>query len=290
MRLAAVSDPLLQCRGVWFAYDETPPVLRGIDLDIYHGEAIALIGQNGSGKTTLAKHMNGLLHPARGTVRLAGQNTSKTAAGELASVAGYVFQNPDHQIFSISVEQEIAFGPRNLSLSEGEVEERVSDSIHRFRLEEVRDRHPTLLGRGLRRRVAIASAYALRPDLLILDEPTVGLDRGMSDELIDLMRDMTQSGRTVVLISHDMRLVGEFAERLLIMHEGEVIGDGDVHHLLPDRELMRRARLSSPDVTRISQELSHYSEKPAVRLQEFVDQFERLYKQRHPRRCGTPEP
>jgi energy-coupling factor transporter ATP-binding protein EcfA2 len=278
-----VGDPLLQCQGVWFAYDEGSPVLHGIDLDIHPGESIALIGQNGSGKTTLAKHMNGLLHPSRGTVRLSGKDTRETAAGELAAVAGYVFQNPDHQIFSATVEQELAFGPRNLSLSDREVEDRVGESIERFRLEDVRDRHPTLLGRGLRRRVAIASAYALLPDLLILDEPTVGLDRRMSNELTELMRDMVAGGRTVVLISHDMRLVGEFAERVIIMHEGDVIGDGAVRDLLSNQDLLTHARLTSPDVTRISQELVQYTSPPAVRLREFVEEFERLYEQRHGR-------
>jgi energy-coupling factor transporter ATP-binding protein EcfA2 len=290
MRRVAVAEPLLTCRDVWFAYEEASPVLRGIDLSIHRGEAIALIGQNGSGKTTLAKHMNGLLHPTRGTVRIAGQDTQQSTAGEFASVAGYVFQNPDHQIFSPTVEQEIAFGPGNLALSEHDIADRVSESIDRFGLQEVRDRHPTLLGRGLRRRVAIASVYALRPDLLILDEPTVGLDRRMSDELIQLMQGMVAEERTVVLISHDMRLVGEFAERLIVMHEGEIIGDGDPHHLFPDRELMSQARLTSPDVTQISQQLATYPDPPAVRIQEFVDEFERLYVKGKTRPSGVREP
>ncbi|MEX2426518.1 MAG: ABC transporter ATP-binding protein, partial [Thermomicrobiaceae bacterium] len=145
-----MGDPLMQCRDVWFSYEDNPPVLRNINLEIHRGEAIALVGQNGSGKTTLAKHMNGLLHPGRGTVQLAGRDTADAAAGELASIAGYVFQNPDHQIFSATVEQEIAFGPTNLSLPEGEIEQRVAESIQRFRLDKVCTRHPALLARGLR--------------------------------------------------------------------------------------------------------------------------------------------
>jgi energy-coupling factor transporter ATP-binding protein EcfA2 len=286
-RWTTVPDPLLECRDVWFSYEETAPVLRGIDLEFRRGEAIALVGQNGSGKTTLAKHMNGLLHPSNGLVRIAGQDSRGTSAGEFAQIAGYVFQNPDHQIFSPSVKQEIAFGPENLSLPDNEIEERVADAIDRFGLTDVQHHHPTLLGRGLRRRVAIASVYALRPELLILDEPTVGLDRRMTNELIDLMRGMVAEARTVVLISHDMRLVGEFAERLIIMHHGEIIGDDDPHELFPNSELMARSRLSAPDVTELSQRLGHYPTKPAVRLQEFVDEFERLYQEQHRRIQGT---
>jgi energy-coupling factor transporter ATP-binding protein EcfA2 len=290
MRQVTVREPLLDCRDVWFEYEESSPVLRGIDLSIHRGEAIALIGQNGSGKTTLAKHMNGLLHPTRGRVRITGQDTQHTAAGEFASIAGYVFQNPDHQIFSPTVEQEIAFGPGNLSLPASEIEERVSESIDRFDLNEVRDRHPTLLGRGLRRRVAIASVYALRPALLILDEPTVGLDRRMSDELVELLQGMVREGRTIVLISHDMRLVGEFADRLIVMHEGRIIGDDGPHKLFPDQELMAQARLTSPDVTQISRQLASYPDTPAVRLQEFIDEFERLYVKDKSRPSGVREP
>lgn len=284
-----MSEPLLSCRDVWFSYEDGPPVLRGINLEIDRSEAIALVGQNGSGKTTLAKHMNGLLHPAQGTVLLDGRDTRKTAAGELAAAAGYVFQNPDHQIFSPTVAREIAFGPENLGLSADEIQGRVEDAISRFGLDDVRERHPTLLGRGLRRRVATASVYALGPGLLILDEPTVGLDRRLALELIELLRELVAEGRTVVLISHDMRLVGEFAERLVIMHEGQVIGDGAVHELLPDQELMSRARLTPPEVTLLCNDLESYPAPPAVRISEFVSRFRELYEERGSRDCRARE-
>jgi energy-coupling factor transporter ATP-binding protein EcfA2 len=273
-----MTAPLLRCTDLWFSYGDTPPVLRGINLEIHRGEAIALIGQNGSGKTTLAKQMNGLLHPDQGHVELDGIDTRQATTGELASRAGYVFQNPDHQIFSPSVEKEIAFGPENLGLSGEHLDRRVEEAMERFGLGEYRNRHPTLLGRGLRRRVAIASVYALNPSLMILDEPTGGLDHRRTAELLVTLREIIDEDRTVILISHDMRLVGEFAERLLIMHDGRLIGDGPVHALLPDEHRLRHASLAPPEITRLSIDLAENGFHPSVNLDEFIDQFRNVYR------------
>jgi energy-coupling factor transporter ATP-binding protein EcfA2 len=281
-----VNDAFLQFKDVWFSYGDAPPALRGIDLEMGRGEAIGLVGQNGSGKTTLAKHMNGLLRPERGRVFLNGLNTRETTTGDLAAIAGYVFQNPDHQIFSPTVEQEIAFGPRNLGLTGDDLQQRIDQAIKRFGLDDVRERHPTLLGRGIRRRVAIASVYALQPRLMILDEPTGGLDRRHSLELIDLMRGLVDEGRTVILISHDMRLVGEFAERLLIMRDGSIVADGGIRDLLPDEDRLSEASLTPPEISRLARTLQPLGFRPSVRLSDFRDQFLSLHAQRS-RRAGT---
>jgi cobalt transport protein ATP-binding subunit len=274
------AEPLVRFSGVDFAYDNGPPVLRGINLTIRAGERIALVGANGSGKTTLAKHMNGLLRPARGRVLVAGRDTRDAVAGELAAVVGYVFQNPDHQIFSPTVAEEIAFGPRNLGLVGAELEGRVADALNRFDLAGLAERHPTLLGRGLRRRVALASVYALRPRLLVLDEPTGGLDRRHALDLVRLLRELAEEGRAIVLISHDMRLVGEFARRVIVMRSGTILADGPVEEILSDETILRPAGLKPPEVSRLASDLAGYGMPPAVDIEKFTRAYRMLLARR----------
>jgi energy-coupling factor transporter ATP-binding protein EcfA2 len=276
-----VSESLIRVESVSFAYpgtgaDSTRFALRDVSLDIQAGQLVALIGQNGSGKTTLAKHLNGLLKPARGRVLVDGRDTRDVVAGELASVVGYVFQNPDHQIFSPTVSDEIAFGPRNLGLRGDDLERRVADALARFGLSELAGQHPTLLGRGLRRRVALASVYALRPRLLVLDEPTGGLDRRHALDLLSLLHELAAEARAIVLISHDMRLVGEFAERVVVMRHGTVIADGPVRELLPDDALLRSTGLAPPEVSMLAADLAGRGMPPAVDNQQFIDAFRDL--------------
>src|SRR5581483_11930107 len=167
--------PLIQVQDVWFTYPGGVQALRGVNLQVSAGERLALLGRNGSGKTTLAKHLNGLLVPTRGRVLVAGVETVGQDVGRLAALVGYVFQNPDHQLFSRSVREELAFGPRNLGLPPGEVARRVEAALRQFGLEEAADTPPAILGFAERRLVAVASVVAMRPAALVLDEPFAGL-------------------------------------------------------------------------------------------------------------------
>ncbi len=274
-RTQAMTDnsPLIEAQDIHFSYDGETPALRGVSLTISQGEFVALAGANGSGKTTLAKHFNGLLRPDRGDVRVGGNVARGRSIGELARTVGYVFQNPDHQIFLPTVAEEVAFGPRNLGVRDDELDVRVEEALALFDLTCLRKSHPTLLGRGVRRRVALAAVYAMQPRLLVLDEPTGGLDRHASEGLMATLRGMVTQGRSVVLITHDMRLVGEHARRLVLLNEGRVLADGPTADVMLQFDLLERAGIRPPPVARLSADLAELGMPFALNVDEFVDGF-----------------
>lgn len=250
--------PALEIAGLWSWYQPGVPVLRGIDLAVARGQFVALLGANGSGKTTLIKHFNGLLRPDRGTVRLDGQDTAGRPLGELARQVGYLFQRPEQQIFSPTVRQELAFGPRNLGLADAEVAAHVEVALARFRLAAVADQPPAILGYGLRRRVTLATLAAIDPPILVLDEPTVGLDAPGLRETFAWLAELHAAGRTIVLVTHDMALAAEHAERVVVLAQGEVIADGPPAALFQDADLLARAALTPPPVMALAQALQHH--------------------------------
>lgn len=272
-------QPLIQVQGVEFSYGAQQRALKKVDLSLPAGEFVALAGANGSGKTTLAKHLNGLLRPDAGRVLIAGEDIRDWSIGKLARRVGYVFQNPDHQIFLATVEQEIAYGPRNLGLAGAELAERVEESLERFDLGSLRDRHPTLLGRGLRRKVALAAVYAMHSQVLVLDEPTGGLDQRATDELLALLTDLVAGGHTIVLITHDMRLVGDYVPRLVVMRQGQIIADGPTEAVMCDQELLRSAGIRPPQVARLAAGLASFGMPPTMCVDHFCDAFTSLYRE-----------
>jgi cobalt transport protein ATP-binding subunit len=248
-------DPAVEVSDLWFWYGEGAPVLKGMSLAIGCGEFVALVGANGSGKTTLVKHFNGLLRPRRGQVRLAGQDTASRSLGELARQVGYLFQRPEQQIFSPTVRQELAFGPRNLGLPPAEVEGRVEAALARFGLSAVAGQPPAILSYGLRRRVTLASLAAMDPPVVVLDEPTVGLDAGGHQETFGWLAELHAQGRTIVLVTHDMALAAERTGRVVVLHQGQVIADGPPANLFQQTDLLARAALAAPPVTALAQAL-----------------------------------
>ena len=230
-------------------------VLRGVNLRIDHGEFVALIGQNGAGKTTLAKHFNGLLKPSSGSVRVMGRDTRAAPVADLARAVGYVYQNPDHQIFAQRVRAEAAFGPRNLGLSPSEVEQRVERALALVGLREHADDFAFSLGRGQRQKLAVASVLAMEPRILVVDEPTTGLDQAGARGILDLLSTWNVEGRTIVVITHDMTLVAERIPRTVVVNDGLILADGPTRHVLTDASLLRKAYLRPPQVTRVAQRL-----------------------------------
>ena len=230
-------------------------VLRGVNLRIDHGEFVALIGQNGAGKTTLAKHFNGLLKPSSGSVRVMGRDTRTAPVADLARAVGYVYQNPDHQIFAQRVRAEAAFGPRNLGLSPSEVEQRVERALALVGLREHADDFAFSLGRGQRQKLAVASVLAMEPRILVVDEPTTGLDQAGARGILDLLSTWNVEGRTIVVITHDMTLVAERIPRTVVVNDGLILADGPTRHVLTDASLLRKAYLRPPQVTRVAQRL-----------------------------------
>ncbi|MEW6269678.1 MAG: energy-coupling factor transporter ATPase, partial [Thermodesulfobacteriota bacterium] len=248
---AADETPLLEARDVHFGYPDGAVALAGVSLRIRAGEFVALVGQNGSGKTTLAKHLNGLLLPTRGTVLLDGADTRTLALGEIARRVGFVFQDPDHQLFSPSVEEEVAYGPRHLGLPPDELRARVERALCVCGLGERRDEDPFLLRKGERQRLAVASILAIEPRVLILDEPTTGLDWREQLAVLDLLAQLNRAGVTIVVISHSPWLVAEHAARAVLMARGRVLFDGPVAELLRAGEALRAAAFVLPDATQL---------------------------------------
>ena len=248
---AGGAPPLVEAANVSFAYDAGPPVLHDVSLRIDAGAFVALIGQNGSGKTTLAKHLNGLLRPTAGSVRLAGQDVHGLPLNRVAADVGYVFQNPDHQIFASTVYDEVAFGPRNLGVAADVEARRVRAALDAVELTGCEAADPFLLSKGHRQRLAVASVLALRPRLLILDEPTTGLDYCEQRRMMDLLAKLHTDGLAIVMITHSPWVVAEYAERGVLMGGGRILFDGPLRDLFAREEMLRQAHFQLPDVTRL---------------------------------------
>jgi energy-coupling factor transport system ATP-binding protein len=250
--------PQIAVRGVSHVYPDGAAALQNVNLAVFPGEFIALVGPNGSGKTTLAKHLNGLLKPTHGSVTVENRDTRTTRIAELARLVGYAFQNPDHQIFAPTVQEEIAFGPRVQELPRAIVTQRVAEALDRFRLIPYAGLPPALLGFGQRRQVALAAIIAAQPTILILDEPTGGLDWRSQQEFMEIVAGFNTLGRTVVLITHDMHLVAEYATRAVVLLDGAVLFDGTPHGLFSRPEVLDQAGLALPPVTRLARRLDKY--------------------------------
>ena len=238
-------EPLIIVEDVHYVYPSGQTALRGVSLRISEGEFIGVIGQNGSGKTTLAKHLNGLLKPSRGRVIVGGVDTRNTSVSKLARIVGYVYQNPDIMLFKPTVWEEIAFGPRNLGLSDGEVDKRVREAIRALGLEGYEEKPP----RGLRKRVALASILSMKPKVIIADEPNVGQDWVESLMVMEALREANRGGTTIMVITHDVELIAMFAERIIVMVDGKIIADASTREVFTNKSILEEASLKLPQIT-----------------------------------------
>ncbi|HEC22492.1 MAG TPA: energy-coupling factor ABC transporter ATP-binding protein [Chloroflexi bacterium] len=250
-------EPAVQLEGLTFAYRPGAPVLRDLDLTIRRGEFVVLTGDNGAGKTTLAKHLIGLLRPTRGTVRLFGAETARRPIGELAHLVGFAFQNPELQIFSPTVREEVAFGPRNLGVSGPQLDRVVEHALRRFNLLDLADHPPAALSFSARRMVALASIAAMETPILVLDEPTVGLDAAGQARVMNWLEGRHREGATVLLITHDMELAAAHAGRMLVLERGEIVADGPPRQIFSQPDVLKRAGLGLPFAARFAQALGH---------------------------------
>jgi energy-coupling factor transport system ATP-binding protein len=249
---ASAASAFIGIEDVSFSYSGGPRVLDSIDLKVEAGEFLAIVGQNGSGKTTLAKHIVGLLKPATGRVTIDGKDRAQMRPAETARAVAYVFQNPDHQIFAATVEDEVAFGPRNFGLPDDEIRRRCDEALEAVGLQNERQSDPFLLSKGERQRLAVASVLVLRPRMLILDEPTTGLDHREQLRMMALVRDLNRSGIAIVIITHTPWLVAEYARRVVLMRKGAKIFDGGVREFFMQDELLRSSSFRAPEITELS--------------------------------------
>ena len=269
--------PFIEVRDLSYTYADGTNALHQINLSISDGEFIALIGQNGSGKTTLSKCLNGLFKPTSGVVMVDGLNSKGTPIVQMVKRVGYVFQNPDHQLFNSNCWDEIAYGPRNIGLDEEEVKTRVAEAAKVVGLKELYfSEHPFFLNKGMRQRVAIASILALKPKVVIVDEPTTGQDIRQSREIMDFLRDLNENyGHIIIFITHDMPIVASYSKRVIAMGLGEIISDGPPEEVFAKPELLAKTFVEPPQITELAQSLGDLGFLPGtLTVQEMLAQFE----------------
>ena len=255
-------EPLISLRDLRFTYPTGAEAIKGVSLDIFENEFVAILGQNGSGKTTLVKHFNGLLKPTEGDVVVFGKNTRVTPTYELIEHVGYVFQNPDQQLFSNKVYDELAFGLTNVGYSKEQIQKRIEDVAAKMNMQNLLEERPYSLSKGDRQRVVISCILALDPNVIIVDEPTTGQDPQKRREIMDLMKELHTQGKTIIVITHDMNLAAEYAERCVIMSDGKVILDGGPKDIFVQTEKLASTHLNPPSVTQLFLKLSEKYQVP----------------------------
>jgi energy-coupling factor transport system ATP-binding protein len=264
-------EPAVEVEDLWFAYPGGDWVLKGVNLTVRSGEMVGLIGQNGSGKTTLAQTIMGILKPGRGRVRLFGKDVTSQDLMERAVTVGYVFQNPDYQIFTKSVYEEIAYGLRARGMGEEEVRKRVEEIARMVGLSALLDEDPFFLPKAHRQRVAVASVLALNPKVVILDEPSTGLSPGETRALMDLARELNRKGTTFIIITHEMWVVAEYCNRVVLMSDGNVVLDAPTRKAFSMGDFIRKYEIEPPAVTEISRRLLGTT---YLTVREFVESVE----------------
>lgn len=253
--LPAAPTPLITVEGVHHRFADGTPTLTGIDLAFYPGEYTLIMGQNGAGKTSLVKHLLRLMEPTRGRVMVFGRDTRDWSVGALARRIGYVAQNPDQQLFNATVRDEVAFALQQLRFPPQEIAARVKEALAALGLQAVSERHPLSLPKGDRARVIIAAMLVLRPEVIILDEPTTGQDHAGSRAILDLSRTLHQQGKTVIVITHQLHLMPDYAQRVIVMGEGRVLLDAPLRQAFLSVEVLRDTRLTPPQAVLLGQVL-----------------------------------
>jgi energy-coupling factor transport system ATP-binding protein len=264
-RSSRYGETIIECEELEYTYPGHVRALNGINLAIRRKEIVAIIGQNGGGKTTLAKHLNGILRPARGRISVRGVPTTAQTLFELGQTVAYVFQNPDHQIFSETVFDEVAFGLRQRKMNEREIKERVEQALAAVGLTGFEKEDPFTLTKSGRKRVAVASVLALKPEVLILDEPTTGLDYAEQRSMMEMVRNLNKQGCTIIFITHHMWIVAEYAHRVLVLNEGQVLMEGTPRQIFARQDLAQAA-IAPPSVTAFSTALG----KPVLSVDELT--------------------
>ena len=272
--------PLIETKGVHFSYPGNVHALKGVDLTIHQGDYVAIMGENGAGKTTLVKHFNGLLRPKEGKVFFEGENIAEKSVAQLARRIGLVFQNPDDQLFEETVKKEIGFALSNFGVKESLIEKRVNWSLNLLDIAQYKDNSPFTLSGGERKRVALASVLAWDPDVLVLDEPTIGQDYGQKERLRHFLMQLRTQGKTVVIVTHDVEFVAESQPRIVLMAGGKVITEGSTKQIMMSTAALEQCSVAQPEITRLFSRLcDHGLPEDVVDVDEAYDILSRKLKE-----------
>ena len=243
----------LETKNLSYTYHDGTQALKNVNIKIRKGEKIAIMGPNGAGKSTLFSHFNGLNEPTSGHVEIDGEKIifERDELIKVRQKVGIVFQDPNDQLFAPTVKEDVAFGPMNLGLDYDEVEKRIRESLEMVGMSGFEEKTPHHLSGGQQKRVAIAGIIAMRPDIMILDEPTAGLDPEGVEKVLDILNNLNKEGISIVISSHDIEMVNQFADKIFVLHDGEIIAEGDKHQIFSDKELLKKAHLKAPVTTEI---------------------------------------
>lgn len=243
----------LETKDLSYTYHDGTQALKKVNIKIKKGEKVAIMGPNGAGKSTLFSHFNGLNEPTSGHVEIDGEKIifERDELLKVRQKVGIVFQDPNDQLFAPTVKEDVAFGPMNLGLDYDEVEKRIKESLEMVGMAGFEDKTPHHLSGGQQKRVAIAGIIAMRPEIMILDEPTAGLDPEGVDKVLNILNNLNKEGMSIVISSHDIEMVSQFADKIFVLYEGSIIAEGDKHQIFSDKELLKKAHLKAPVTTEI---------------------------------------
>ncbi|MGD2200159.1 MAG: energy-coupling factor transporter ATPase [Candidatus Bathyarchaeota archaeon] len=256
--------PIIGVEDVSFSYPSGIQALRDVSLTVHKGEFLAIMGENGAGKTTLVKHLNGLLRPQKGRVLIDGADVINESIAALARRVGLVFQNPDDQLFSENVEAEVRFALNNFGFEGDVITKRVDWALNLLDIGRYRRSSPFILSGGERKRVALASVLAWDPEVVVLDEPTIGQDYAQKERLRHFLMQLRSQGKTTIIVTHDVEFVAECQPRIVLMADGRIIADGSTKEIMTDIQALEEASVSPPEITKVFRELSRYGLPPDV--------------------------
>ena len=268
----------LETKNLSFTYHDGTQALKNVNIKIKKGEKIAIMGPNGAGKSTLFSHFNGLSEPTSGHVEKKKKKIvfEREALLKVRQKVGIVFQDPNDQLFAPTVKEDVAFGPMNLGLEYEEVERRIKESLEMVGMAGFEEKTPHHLSGGQQKRVAIAGIIAMRPDIMILDEPTAGLDPEGVDKVLNILNNLNKEGMSIVISSHDIEMVNHFADKIFVLYGGEIIAEGDKHQIFSDKELLKKAHLKAPVTTEILYKLKENGwdvDTEKISIDETVDEI-----------------
>jgi energy-coupling factor transporter ATP-binding protein EcfA2 len=255
---ASAEKPVIEIKEVSYSYTQEKEALKNVSLTIHKGELVAILGRNGSGKTTLVRHLIGLIKPEEGKIFVNGKDVALTPTHELAQDVGFCFQNPNHQIVTFKVRDEVIFGLKAHNIPPAEYDERVHDALKIVDMLDTIDAEVFDLGKGQKQRLALASVLALKPLILIIDEPTTGQDPQMAEGIFNIIKNLNEMGTTVLMITHQMEYAATYAQRAIVLRSGEITFDGPINNLISNRPFMEENYLDLPEVTKIAGQFSKH--------------------------------